>query len=256
VWSAGTPVTLVGWGETGIPNAGDGLRVGKGSVQSDSYCVAHFSLHDPAQQICTLDTLEHRYAACHGDSGGPLVMTAPGTVDEPLQIGITSFGTAVCSPEAPSFFARADIVASWVAAMIAANPPAPPPVPQARPVAPPPAPPAPTPSTDLTPRKALPRITAGAARAKATAALRRLGGRFAGRRDYEIACDEVNVHKQECRVDWKMADSRYRGTVTVFGVLVAGKAAWRTPYTVHATTCGSQKAVHSRPGCQVRTFRG
>jgi secreted trypsin-like serine protease len=254
VWSAGTPVVFAGWGETGTPDAGDVLRSGKSSVQSDSYCVARFSRHDPSQQICTQDTLEHRYAACHGDSGGPLLMTAPGTVDEPLQIGIDSFGTAVCSPEAPSFFARADVVASWVAAIIAANPPASPTAPPA-----PPAPtssPAPT-STGSTHRKALPRITAGAARTKATAALRRrLGARFADRRDYEIACDEINVHKQECRVHWQTADSRYRGTVTVFGVFVAGKTVWRTPYAVTAVSCGEEKAARARPACQTRTFRG
>lgn len=255
VWSAGTPVVIAGWGESGIPNAGDVLRSGKSTVQSDSYCVAHFARHDPSQQICIQDTLEHRYAACHGDSGGPLLMTAPGTVDEPLQIGIDSFGTVDCSPEAPSFFARADVVAAWVAAIVAANPPIPPAAPAAP--AAPASSPAPTTPADATPRKALPRIAAGAARAKATAALRRrLGSRFAERRDFEIACEEVNVHKQECRVHWKTTDSRYRGTVTVFGVFVAGKVVWRTPYSVTATTCGLKKATRGRPACQVRTFRG
>ncbi len=246
VWSAGTPVAFVGWGESGIPDAGDVLRTGSGSVQSDSYCIAHFGQHDPSQQICAQDTLEHRYTTCHGDSGGPLLMTAPGTMDEPLQIGIASFGTAVCSPEAPSFFARADILASWAAAIIAANPPASPPTP-----------PAPPPPADSTSRQGRPRITAGVARAKATAALRRhLGARFAGRRDYEIACDEINVHKQECRVHWKTVGSRYRGTVTVFGVFVAGKIVWRTPYSVTAVTCAPKKALRGRAVCQTRTFRG
>lgn len=258
VWSTGTPVVFAGWGESGIANAGDVLRTGKGSVQSDSYCVAHFAQHDPSQQICVQDTLEHRYAACHGDSGGPLLMTAPGTVDEPLQIGIDSFGTAVCSPEAPFFFARADVVASWVAAIIAANPPSSPPAPPAPPApAAPAAAPAPSAPVDLTPHRALPRITAGAARAKATAALRRrLGAQFAGRREYEIACEEINVHKQECRVHWRTVGTRYRGTVTVFGVLIAGKVAWRTPYTLTATTCGRKQAARARPGCKVRTLRG
>jgi secreted trypsin-like serine protease len=254
VWSAGTPVVFTGWGESGIPNAGDVLRSGKGSVQGDSYCIAHFSRHDPSQQICAQDTLEHRYTTCHGDSGGPLLMTAPGTVDEPLQIGVASFGTADCSPEAPSFFARADVVAPWVSAIIAANPPA---SPLAPPAPPAPSSPAPSSSADLTPRKALPRIAAGTARVKATAALRRrLDARFAARRDYEIACDEINVHKQECRVHWKAVDSRYRGTVTVFGVFVAGKIVWRTPYSLTAVTCGPKKAGHGRPACQTRRFRG
>ncbi len=257
-WSAGTPVVFAGWGESGIPSAGDALRSGRASVQSDSYCVARFARHDPSQQICIQDTLEHRYAACHGDSGGPLLMTAPGTVDEPLQIGIDSFGTAVCSPEAPSFFARADVVASWVAAIVAANPPALPPAPPAPPVTPAPASSqAPTGGADPTRRRTRPRISAGMARTKATAALRRgLGARFAERRGYEIACDQVNVHKQDCRVGWKTVDSRYRGTVTVFGVFAAGKVVWRTPYTVQATTCRPRQTVRGRLACQVRTFRG
>jgi hypothetical protein len=252
VWGAGTPVLFAGWGDTGIPNAGDVLHVGRAKVQSDSYCVTHFAQDDPSQLICTQDTLEHRYTACHGDSGGPLVMTAPGTADEPLQIGIVSFGTAVCSPEAPAYFGRADIVASWVAAIVAANPPASPPAPSAAP-----APLAPTSSADLAHRERRPRISAGKARTKATAALRRgLGARFADRREYKIVCDEINLHKQECRVGWKTVDSRYRGTVTVFGLFVAGKAVWHTPYVVQATTCRPKKVVRGRPACQVQTFRG
>ena len=247
VWSAGTPVVVAGWGETGIPNAGDVLRVGKGTVQGDAYCATRFSRYDPAALICAQDTLEHRYSGCHGDSGGPLLMTAPGTVDEPLEIGIVSFGAGDCSPEAPGFFTRVDTVAAWVAGEIAANPP----------TSPPPARPAPAPGADLTPREPRPLITAGKARTKATAALRRgLGARFADRREYKIACDQINLHKQECRVGWKTTGSRYRGTVTVFGVFVAGKASWRTPYTVHETTCVAKKVARGRPACQVRTFRG
>src|SRR5882757_1700319 len=51
VWSAGTSVFFSGWGETGIPNAGDVLRVGRATVQSDGYCVAHFAQDDPSQLI-------------------------------------------------------------------------------------------------------------------------------------------------------------------------------------------------------------
>jgi secreted trypsin-like serine protease len=244
VWSAGTPALVVGWGETGIPNAGDALRVGKETVQADAYCQTRVSYYNPAALICAQDKLEHRYSGCHGDSGGPLVMTAPGTVDEPLEIGVTSFGASDCSPEAPGFFTRVDTVAAWVAGEIAAHPPTFPP-------------PAPPPGVDLTPREPRPRIAAGKARAKATAALRRgLGARFADRREYKIVCDEINVHKQECRVSWKTVDSRYRGTVTVFGLFVAGKVVWHTPYTVRATTCPPKKPVRSRPACPVRTFHG
>jgi trypsin len=248
VWSADTPITYVGWGESGLPSAGDALRVGRGAVQSDAYCATRTPYYDPAELICAQDTLEHRFSDCRGDSGGPLLMTAPGTADEPLEIGITSYGAGSCSPDSPGYFSRVDIVAAWVAGEIAANPPAVPPAPAA---------PAPPPGVDLTPRETRPLITAGKARDRATAALRRkLSDRFSGRREYRVACDRVNLHKQDCRVSWKKADSRYRGTVTVFGVYVAGKVIWKTPFTVQATTCAAKKAARGRPVCQVRTFRG
>jgi hypothetical protein len=247
VWAAGTPVVLAGWGETGLVNAGDVLRVGKGIVQSDASCSSHFSRYDPAALLCSQDTVENRYSGCHGDSGGPLLMTAPGTLDEPLEIGITSFGAPTCPTDAPGYFTRADTIAAWVAAEIAANPP----------VYPPPPTPPPPPGVDLTPREPRPRVSGGQARSKATAALRRgLGARFAGRREYKVVCAEINLHKQECKVGWKAADSRYRGNVTVFGLFVGGEVAWRTPYTVHATTCKAPNAVRGRPACTVRTFRG
>jgi hypothetical protein len=138
------------------------------------------------------------------------------------------------------------VVAPWVAAEIAANPPPPPS----------PAPP-PTPTGDATPREPLPVVSAGKARAEATATLRRrLGPRFAGRREYKIACDEVNLHKRKCRVRWKTDDARYRGIVTVFGAFVSGTVVWETPFTVHSTTCAPPKAGHGRPVCKGKTFRG
>lgn len=249
VWSTGTPVVMAGWGESGIPNAGDALRVGRSTVQSTSYCTAHLGEFDATQLLCIQDTTEHRYSGCHGDSGGPLLMTAPGTVDEPLEIGIQSFGPDNCTPELPSYLTRADVVDPWVEAEIAANPPPPP--------SPPSPAPAPTPTGDATPREPRPVVSAGKARAEATATLRRrLGPRFAGRREYKIVCDEVNLHKRECRVHWKTDDTRYRGIVTVFGVFVSGAVVWEAPFTVHATTCVPPKAGRGRPVCTGKTFRG
>ncbi len=241
-WGEGTAVTFAGWGETGTADAGDGLRFGTSSVQSDSYCASKTDHYDPAEWICSLDTPDLHDSICHGDSGGPLLMTPAGTA-EPVEIGVSSFGSGECSPERPAYFTRVDNDAAWVTAVIAANPPT--------------YPPAPAPPVDLTPREPRPLVSAAMARSKATAALRRgLGARFAGRRGYKVACNEVNVHKQECRVSWKTADTRYHGTVTVFGLHVGGKVVWHTPYVVQATTCGARKVPRARPACQVRTLRG
>ena len=244
VWSAGTPVTMAGWGETGQPNQGDGLRTGTSVVQSDSYCAAHLGEFEPEVLLCIQDTAQHHYSGCEGDSGGPLLMTAPGTESEPLEIGIVSFGPGNCSPELPSYLGRADVVEPWVAAEIAANPP------------PPPAPPAPpVPTGDATPREEEPTISSARARARAIAALRgSLGKGFRGRRGFAMACREVNLHKQECKTHWKAADTRYSGVVTVFGTLVSGQVVWYTPYVIHATTC--KRKVRGRPSCHVQTFSG
>jgi secreted trypsin-like serine protease len=255
VWSAGTAVAMAGWGQTGLPDPGDGLRTGTSVVQGDSYCAAHLGEFEPALLLCIQDTAQNRYSGCQGDSGGPLLMTAPGTVSEPLEIGIVSFGPGNCSPELPSYLGRADVAQPWVEAEIAANPP------------PPPAPEPPVPTGDATPREPEPTISSARARARATAVLHgRLGASFLKRRNYVITCREVNLHKQECKVHWKAEDTRYSGVVTVFGTLVAGGVVWYAPYVVHATTCqakgskGSKGAkgttVRSRPSCRVRTFKG
>jgi ORF6N domain len=54
----------------------------------------------------------------------------------------------------------------------------------------------------------------------------------------------------------KRPDSRYRGTVTVFGVIVGGKVVWKTPYEITATTCVLKNAADGHRACRVRTLRG
>jgi len=71
-----------------------------------------------------------------------------------------------------------------------------------------------------------------------------------------MVCHEINTHKQECRVHWQTTDARYRGTVTVFGVIVGGKVDWRTPYEITATTCVPKGPTDGHRTCRVRTLRG
>ena len=257
-WSVGMPVEFAGWGETHTPNPGDVLRVGQTSVRESVADCGHYL---SASLICTLDVPQYRDSPCYGDSGGPLLMTAPGTAAEPLQIGISAaLASGTCSPEAAAYFTRVDTVASWVAAAIAANPPPPvppPPVPSSPRQSPSPPPPALQPAAHAAHREVRPRITAGQARTKASAVLRdRLGALFAARRGYKMACHEINTHKQECLVHWHLTDSRYRGTVTVFGVIVGGKVDWRTPYEITATTCVMNSGTGGDRACRVRTLRG
>jgi trypsin len=256
VWSLGMPVEYAGWGETHTPNPGDGLRVGQTSIRE---AVADCGVYLSASLICTRDVPQFRDSPCYGDSGGPLLMTAPGTASEPLQIGISAaLGSGTCSPEAAAYFTRVDTVASWVAAMIVANPPAPvPPPSQPSPPHPSPPPPPPAPPAHATHREVRPRISADQARTKANAALLdRFGALLAARRGYKMVCHEINTHKQECRVHWQTTGGHYRGTVTVFGVIVAGKVVWKTPYEITATTCVTTKAADGHPACRVRTLRG
>ena len=79
---------------------------------------------------------------------------------------------------------------------------------------------------------------------------------MADRREYKMVCHEINDHKQECRVQWQTTDSRYRGIVTVFGVIAGGKVVWKTPYEITATTCVLKKAAGDHPTCRARTLRG
>jgi Trypsin len=255
-WSVGIPVEFAGWGETHTPNPGDGLRVGQTSIREEfAYCGNYLS----ASLICTLDVPQYRDSPCYGDSGGPLLMTAPGTAGEPLQIGISAaLASGECSPEAAAYFTRVDTVASWVAATIAANPPAPaaPPSVPSRPHSSSPPPP-PASHAHTTHRQVRPLISADQARAKANAALLdRLGPLFAARRGYKIVCHAINDHKQECRVHWQTPGGRYRGIVTVFGVIVGGKVVWKTPYVITATTCVRRQAAGGHPACRARTLRG
>ena len=102
-------------------------------ILANATCQASVEFH-PGYTLCTGGT-GYRPATCHGDSGGPLVVeTAAG----PLQIGITSYGSAVGCGIAPDYFTRVSSVQTWIASAIAGaaappsfvppfNPPAAPP---------------------------------------------------------------------------------------------------------------------------------
>lgn len=128
-----TPVALASAGEDSILSAtgSDGQVVGWGARNPFGFRLSNFlkqttervldagrclraysrDLFDSAAMICALGRRLKRFgrpplhtSACTGDSGGPLIATTP---TGPKQIGIVSFGGAICGiPGAPTVYSR------------------------------------------------------------------------------------------------------------------------------------------------------
>lgn len=155
LWEPGTEVEMAGWGLTDGSNPDSlpaQLQWATTVTQTTSYCANEAPLiaasFDAGDQLCVVDAPYYDTSACHGDSGGPLI--AEYSTDEPIEVGITSFGPGDCDTSLPNFFTRADAISSWAAGWVAAV--APPPTPAPTPVPTP----APTPTPTPTPaRKAL-----------------------------------------------------------------------------------------------------
>jgi hypothetical protein len=113
-------VTFTGWGETvaDVPSsAPTQLQSGTVPILANSTCQVSVQFH-PGYTLCTGGP-GYRPASCHGDSGGPLVATTPAG---PVQIGITSYGSAVGCGIAPDYFTRVSSVQTWIASAIAGAP--------------------------------------------------------------------------------------------------------------------------------------
>ncbi len=244
VWSAGTGAVMAGWGRT-VANgtAVETLHVGEAAVQSAGYCASEFSHFDSSSMLCVLDYPKYRYAICHGDSGGPLLMIAPGTTNEPLEIGIASFGGAECPTDSPQYYTRADSVAAWVNKKISEWAPPPPP---------PPPPPAPTPPAETK----LPTMTSTEAKALVRQELTEdLGARFRRRRGYQVSCKRIAAAKQECEVSWSHGPNDYYGWITVYYLLEHGEVLWNDRYAIHWVNDHCYFYSHHRSHCRVHTRR-
>jgi secreted trypsin-like serine protease len=242
-WGAGTSALMAGWGKVTASQVGASplLHYGTTVIQSAAYCGSKAVHFHAAGQLCVIDAPNHVYSVCSGDSGGPLLVVAPGTTNEPLEIGIASFVVnEECAPTSPQYYTRADLVSAWVKAQIAA-------------LAPPPAPPPSAPAV-LTPAPAatLPRLGGGRAKAHAKTVLSQaLGLRFDRRSDYRIACETLEATRQRCAVSWRGAAFRYSGTVTVYYVLEGDQVVLKDRFRIRrvAARCAKQR-------CPVRVFRG
>jgi hypothetical protein len=120
LYAPGTLATFVGWGETtaDVPSsAPTQLQSGTVPILANATCQASVEFH-PGYTLCTGGS-GYRPATCHGDSGGPLVVA---TASGPVQIGITSYGSAVGCGIAPDYFLRVSSVQSWIASAMAGAP--------------------------------------------------------------------------------------------------------------------------------------
>lgn len=239
---AGTPVVMAGWGRT--TPAGSAplfLHYGSSVVQSSTFCASEEPLFLSAWNLCALDYPDEEISTCNGDSGGPLLMEAPGTSNQPLQIGITSYGFEGCSTTRPAYFARTDATATWLQGKI-------------KEYAPPPAPAPPT-SQATQPSPTLPRLTNRAAEKYTYRALQEgLGGRFRGHRAYRISCRSLSKTMRKCGVSFYVGDRDYWGNVTIYYLIYNGEVMWNDRYVIKSVS-NHCLLVYQARYCPTKTYR-
>jgi V8-like Glu-specific endopeptidase len=240
----GTSGVIAGWGQTSAnsdtPNV---LRWGTTVVQPASYCSQFSSSYDAALQLCALDRPNKNVATCNGDSGGPLLTTD--ATNQPVEIGITSYGSADCDSVTADYFTAVEPVSAWIDTQIRAaatlgSTSAPPP-----------------PSTTASART-LPRMTATMARSFAR---RTLSGAvpvaFRQRRSYVPGCLRLSQSRFNCGFRFSTGAEDYYGHVIVFFVGGrGGRTYWTDSYLIH--WAGDRCSSHSPRGrvCAIHTKRG
>ncbi|XP_067619936.1 chymotrypsin-2-like [Eurosta solidaginis] len=110
----GQPVTLTGWGA--MWHVGQGplavyptllQRMSYKTITNDQCKEVMSQLTDT--EICALEKFGK--GACNGDSGGPLVME---NGDNLRQVGIVSYGTALCASNSPDVYTRVSMFDEWI----------------------------------------------------------------------------------------------------------------------------------------------
>ncbi|XP_032666185.1 chymotrypsin-like protease CTRL-1 [Odontomachus brunneus] len=99
---------VVGWGRDGYGFTGTKrLKYALMPLISKRKCTAYWRVD--YRNICTIPGLGKN--ACQGDSGGPLFIMRN---DQPLQIGIVSYGDAHCPSGKPGVYTRVAAFAEWI----------------------------------------------------------------------------------------------------------------------------------------------
>ncbi|XP_025153402.1 chymotrypsin-like protease CTRL-1 [Harpegnathos saltator] len=106
--SADTTAYVVGWGRDGFSRTGvKKLKYTLMPLISKRKCTEYWRVDH--RNICTMPGLGKN--ACQGDSGGPLFMMKN---NQPLQIGIVSYGDAYCPSYKPGVYTRVAAFAGWI----------------------------------------------------------------------------------------------------------------------------------------------
>ncbi|XP_037942758.1 chymotrypsin-2-like [Teleopsis dalmanni] len=110
----GQPVTITGWGA--LWYFGPGIfnrlptrmqKLEYKTITNDNCKLIMSQLTDT--EICALERVGK--GACRGDSGGPLVMQNGESLK---QVGVVSYGTAICATNSPDVYTRVSMFDDWI----------------------------------------------------------------------------------------------------------------------------------------------
>ncbi|XP_063992560.1 CLIP domain-containing serine protease B4-like [Diachasmimorpha longicaudata] len=103
----GRKALIAGWGQTGSHKSLPKLKWGELQIMSNEDCSAFWDVDD--EHFCTEAMM--KTDTCSGDSGSPLML---GTNDDPIVIGVVSYGDRFCPSSAPGVFTRVSSYIGWI----------------------------------------------------------------------------------------------------------------------------------------------
>src|SRR5579863_958609 len=122
LYDPGTGSEIAGWGvDDSYGDVAANLQSASTVVQNASYCqdVANSYFGDPydsAAEMCVIDAHYNNDSACPGDSGGPLI--AFDSSNNPVEIGLTSWGSVPCNTSLPQYYTNLLTFSSWISTEI------------------------------------------------------------------------------------------------------------------------------------------